>query len=443
MRIKAYIFNWLDHGKNAAALRDACLLAGLDTQVISSTVPGTHPEFTEFHPDELNFFGAHFQYAKDDFLRSGVDVMIQIQADAKIKSPSDVKTFVDGLKTIDGRWGIAAPKVYFTWHTSSISALDTRYRHVFCTDSIFWALRREVVAAIPDTRHNKLGWGIDISLSNLSRNMGLAVVRDMRVTVSHPRSTGYSTAEAFEGMVQYIDGVQYPKDKQDRTGDFAAYVFGWGKYAEAQDKMVSRLRAAGAYAKAVRSFADERKGEINLGEDAYFTAQFVAMCKDFLSTKKKYLLHIQADATFDGDIKELFTKAYFGFNSLCAGVWAPNVDFTYHTPKHSPVTKDVWIVPCTDCTAWAIRREVVEYFMANINTEGSTLGWGIDEGICGISNKLGYLTLRDYSLKFDHPNYTGYNGDIAAEEVNILHSQYRKLGIRLPSQAAPIIESPH
>ena len=109
------------------------------------------------------------------------------------------------------------------------------------------------------------------------------------------------------------------------------------------------------------------------------------------------------------------------------GIYAPNVDYTWHDSLKTDVPgvvfdeESIRLVGCPDCTCWFIDRSVVDAFRASkIDMTPYKMGWGWDLIFPAISYMLGRPVLRDYSHTIDHPPGTGYNKNQAEYEMNVL-----------------------
>lgn len=63
-----------------------------------------------------------------------------------------------------------------------------------------------------------------------------------------------------------------------------------------------------------------------------------------------------------------------------------------------------------------VRRDVIEKIMP-IDTTKNRMGWGIDLLLCHIARTMGLLILVDDTIRVLHPRGTGYNRDLAVEQM--------------------------
>ncbi len=155
----------------------------------------------------------------------------------------------------------------------------------------------------------------------------------------------------------------------------------------------------------------------HVGEDAYFAAQWQRAVERF---DGDILFHVQADAAsprFD----RIFERCAQAMQQHGAGVYAPNVDFTpwvYDRRKLRRVDDDLYEVPQTDCTCWAISREVLEH-VPKVDPAQNKFGWGIDFLVVGAARARQRRTLRDYRYTVDH-KWRGSGYDVGAAGVQVL-----------------------
>ncbi len=154
----------------------------------------------------------------------------------------------------------------------------------------------------------------------------------------------------------------------------------------------------------------------HVGEDAYFAAQWQRAVERF---DGDILFHVQADAAsprFD----RILARCVLAMQRHGAGVYAPNVDFTpwvYDRRKLRRVAEDLYEVPQTDCTCWAISRDVLAQ-VPSVDPVQNKFGWGIDFLVIGAARTLGRRTLRDYRYTVNHKwRGSGYDTDAAHGQV--------------------------
>jgi len=149
----------------------------------------------------------------------------------------------------------------------------------------------------------------------------------------------------------------------------------------------------------------------HLGDEAYFSAQWNKALELF---EADVLFHIQADASFPC-FAEILERCRFAVGEHDCGIYAPNVDYTFWTYDRSrlrAIDADLLEVPQTDCTCWAIARELLER-APRVDPLANKFGWGIDWMMMATARLLGRKVARDYRFTLAHPRGTGYNTDTA------------------------------
>ena len=153
----------------------------------------------------------------------------------------------------------------------------------------------------------------------------------------------------------------------------------------------------------------EEPGWENIGEDSYFTAQFLKAIEIFSQTDADALFHIQADASYDdwGSIIESAKKYSEEYNW---GIYAPNVDYTWYDSSRVDMdafTMDdpkVKMVSNTDCTCWFIHRDIIkEAHDRGVDFSPYKMGWSFDIIFTALSYMKQRPVLRDYNFTIDHP----------------------------------------
>lgn len=163
-----------------------------------------------------------------------------------------------------------------------------------------------------------------------------------------------------------------------------------------------------------------RENWINLGNDAYFSDQFRKALELF---DGDILMHIQGDVTYDR-WEELVYDARKYFDYYNAGIYAPNIDYTWYTAENTDIDgihaehSNIKMVACTDETVWFIKKEVIfEIFNKNIDFSKNKMGWGWDIILSSICFSKGLPVIRDYNHTISHPHGTNYDKQIAQNEL--------------------------
>ncbi len=163
-----------------------------------------------------------------------------------------------------------------------------------------------------------------------------------------------------------------------------------------------------------------RENWINLGDDAYFSDQFRKALELF---DGDILMHVQGDVTYDR-WEELVHDARKYFDYYDAGIYAPNIDYTWYTAENADIDgiradhSNIKMVACTDETVWFIKKEVIsEIFNKNIDFSKNKMGWGWDIILSSICFSKGLPVIRDYNHTISHPQGTNYDKQIAQNEL--------------------------
>jgi len=166
-----------------------------------------------------------------------------------------------------------------------------------------------------------------------------------------------------------------------------------------------------------------KEGWINLGNDAYFSDQFRKALELF---DGDILMHVQGDVEYD-DWKKLVEDARTYFDYYDAGIYAPNIDYTWYSSEKSDIDSleshhsNIKMVACTDETVWFIKKEILqEIYDRKVDFSNNKMGWGWDLVLSAICFLEGIPVIRDYNHTIDHPQGTAYNKEIAAEEMQNL-----------------------
>ena len=219
------------------------------------------------------------------------------------------------------------------------------------------------------------------------------------------------------------------------------YVNIWpGKYIEGQkiiDDLISNKFINVTAVVSGRDYEIKAPEVIYLRQDAYFGEQFVHTIKRF---NKDILIQIQADAIFDNAkiLIESCKKAFESQSNL--GIWAPDINYTSwineinykkislnRTAREQKYKYGMLEVLNTDCTFWAISKEVVNE-MNKLDLELVKYGWGLDITASAICRSKKLKVMRDLNLKVIHPKGTGYNETEASNEWRELQ---KRLSIKI------------
>ncbi len=204
--------------------------------------------------------------------------------------------------------------------------------------------------------------------------------------------------------------------------DIQPFIFSWKGQFQKACVIEDQLREIFPSVTVINSDDDNtRPGWINLGDSAYFGEQFRKALELFTGD---VLFHIQADVEYD-NWNKLVDDARFYLRFYEAGIYAPNVDYTFWISDRADVLSDLLehshlrLVASTDETVWFIRRDVLEGIRErSIDLSLNRFGWGWDCSLSCISYSKGLPVIRDYRHTIKHPRGTGYNTFEAESEMN-------------------------
>lgn len=199
------------------------------------------------------------------------------------------------------------------------------------------------------------------------------------------------------------------------------FIFTWKRHFERACKLEDQLREIFPAVTVINSDDDSsRPGWINVGDSCYFGAQFQKALELFSGD---IMFHIQADAEYH-DFQKLVEDAKFYFRFYEAGIYAPNVDYTWwsgdKTDINAPLLShsNLKLVADTDETVWFIRKEVIDGLSERkIDLSINPLGWGIDCVLSCLSYSKGMPVIRDYRHTVRHPQGTGYDYPTAETQM--------------------------
>jgi hypothetical protein len=201
------------------------------------------------------------------------------------------------------------------------------------------------------------------------------------------------------------------------------FIFNWrGQYDKTIEK-VNQLREIGVEPIVINSDDDHKDYDWhNIGEDSYFTAQFMKALELFHKFKGDVLFHIQGDASYD-NWKQLYADAEKYYETYEWGIYAPNVDYTWYDSSKVDLQFNIdepnlKMVADTDCTCWFIHKDIIDLFKKeNLDFSKYKYGWSWDVTLCSISYINKRLVIRDYGHTINHPQGTGYNMQEAEMEM--------------------------
>lgn len=203
-----------------------------------------------------------------------------------------------------------------------------------------------------------------------------------------------------------------------------SFIFNWrGQYEKAKYKE-KQLKDIGLKVTVINSddsIVSLEEDWIHIGDESYFTAQFLMALKLF---EGDVFFHVQADASYE-DWNRLVNDAKVYYDKYRWGIYAPNVDYTWYDSSRTDIAQitfdthtNLRLIACPDCTCWFIHKDIINDFKARkVNMNDCKMGWGWDIILPGISYLKLRVVLRDYSHTIQHPRGTGYNTQQAEQEM--------------------------
>ena len=166
-----------------------------------------------------------------------------------------------------------------------------------------------------------------------------------------------------------------------------------------------------------------RPGWVDIGDESYFSDQFRKALELF---DGDVLFHIQGDVSYN-NWERLVHDARYYMDYYGAGIYAPNVDYTWYSSENADINSmssdhpNIKMCACTDETIWFIRKDIIqEMFDRGVDFSKNKMGWGWDLVLAAICFDKGIPVIRDYNHTIDHPPGTNYNKELASFEMNLL-----------------------
>lgn len=188
------------------------------------------------------------------------------------------------------------------------------------------------------------------------------------------------------------------------------FIFTWNQFVSNAVDIESKISKYGKTTVVNSNVNEKRDHWINLN-DGYFAEQWNTLVSN-IDSDTDFVFHIQSDATVY-DFDKLYSRFFEITSKYDVGIYAPNVDYTWHkynTELLNKLEENIYEVPNTDCTCWFISTKITKNkIIYNLNT--NIIGYGVDwyySSECVLQNK--YI-LRDYTIKVDHPTHKNYDGD--------------------------------
>jgi len=205
------------------------------------------------------------------------------------------------------------------------------------------------------------------------------------------------------------------------------FVFNWPNHTHTALATEEHLKSLGYDICIINSDPDHQpKHWVNVGNEAYFTQQWLAACERF---DGDIMFHVQADAT-SNQWQEIFQAAQQDYEKYRWGIYAPNVDYTWYDSSRADVSNvklpdnHLRLVNNPDCTVWFLHKDVINAFKAlSWDWQFNKFGWGIDLILCASSYLQKRPVIRNYNYTVSHPKGTGYNSQQAEIEMIELYNK--------------------
>lgn len=188
------------------------------------------------------------------------------------------------------------------------------------------------------------------------------------------------------------------------------FIFTWNQFVPNAIDIEFKISKYGK-TKVINSNVNKKRDHwINLN-DGYFAEQWNTLVSN-IDPDTDFVFHIQSDATVH-DFDKLYSRFFEITSKYDVGIYAPNVDYTWHkynTELLNKLEENIYEVPNTDCTCWFINTKITKNKII-YNLDTNIIGYGVDwyySAECVLQNK--YI-LRDYTIKVDHPIHKNYDGD--------------------------------
>jgi hypothetical protein len=214
--------------------------------------------------------------------------------------------------------------------------------------------------------------------------------------------------------------------------DIYTYIFSWRKVTENAVALHRQITGAGVPNVTLIN-CDENQRElgvtpvIQLDDSYYYGGQFAEAVR--ACPQDSILCCIVGDVSPDADWATIYKNAVAAFNRGDVGIYAPNVDYTWHMECGAAISDTLFRVPNTDCTCWFLSPATMSRIRDVDYRRFSNLGWGIDTLCIEETAHHGLLTVRDYSVLVRQPKGTAYNQQKARQQMMLL-LRYYELNIK-------------
>jgi GR25 family glycosyltransferase involved in LPS biosynthesis len=352
--------------------------------------------------------------------------------------------------------GIYSPDIISTQYPSSENDLEeflinSNVKIVSTIDKNCWSADKLIIDYFNKycrsfLNENKDGAYINLLLSSISHFKNKSVIRDYNFTVSSDTGSNFNSSILDRSFIKDLDkGIQriflatteiekklpYFKEKflnkvyfssHGDTGigpQIDAFIFNWRGQLQKTLKTESELCRIFNKVTVINSDDNNKFDDwVNIGEDAYFSAQFLKALDLF---DGDIFFHVQGDVTYD-NWPSIIESAKLYYKKYNYGIYAPNVDYTSWSSNRVDIStipkcndKKLKLVTMTDCSCWFINKKIIDEYKLkySLSFKKNKYGFGADLVNCAISIKNNMPVIRDYNYTVNHPKNTNYSSEDA------------------------------
>ena len=202
--------------------------------------------------------------------------------------------------------------------------------------------------------------------------------------------------------------------------NFHVFIFNWSRHHNNALKHEEELKRHGIKVTVINSSSVYHEKHWYKLDDGYFAEQWNTLLK-LRNRESDFIIHIQADAHFEQNIQFIKKLDTLASKNKNIGIYAPNVDFTYHRYHFKNSVQpfhNVYSVPNTDCTYWAINNKLLGFADQLFDINQNFFGFGCDWYYSAVARDQSMMVLRDYNFTVDHEHSTGYDINKALEQLD-------------------------
>jgi hypothetical protein len=207
--LQVFVFNY-GQMDNALKIRNQFDEIGVSAVILDSDSGNEVPDLEYVHAFDNIYYSGLWNEALG--MLTGSHMMI-ITSDVTIP---DARKMVNNAKSFfkSEKAAIYAPNVNYTFWNYELSALPDHSRDIKVvpnTDGMCWMLSSDAAYSVGnvDNEINKIGFGIDLLAAMFATKEGKIVGRDYSITVSHPQTRSYDSADAERQEFEWINTLGY------------------------------------------------------------------------------------------------------------------------------------------------------------------------------------------------------------------------------------------